>query len=160
MVIIPITLSDRKFAIEMPLSRKFSDKRITCLRRKIWRYQKGKSDDVTSRTDSTMDRRKLNLKNLAIYYLFQINSYCFWVFFPCHSCTELFVNIYLPSNLYPLKWTILLQFHPPYNFFAVNPGQITLFFSIMLKVQPKFTKFHIYCSSYPFFVITQLVHTL
>ena len=58
MVIIPITLSDRKFAIEMPLSRKFSDKRITCLRRKIWRYQKGKSDDVTSRTDSTMDRRK------------------------------------------------------------------------------------------------------
>jgi hypothetical protein len=100
------------------------------------------------------------LKNLAIYYLFQINSYCFWVFFPCHSCTELYVNIHLPSNLYPLKWTILLQFHPPYNFYAVNPGQITLFFSIMLKVQPKFTKFHIYCSSYPFFVITQLVHTL
>ena len=27
-------------------------------------------------------------------------------------------------------------------------------------VQLKSTKFHIYCSSYPIFVITQLVHTL
>jgi hypothetical protein len=102
---------------------------------------------------------KLNLKNLAIY-LSQINSYCFWVFFPCHSCIELYVNIYFPSDLYPLKSTILLQFHPPYNLYAVNPGQITFFFSIMLKVQLKSTKFHIYCSSYPICVITQLVHTL
>jgi hypothetical protein len=74
------------------------------------------------------------LRFLLELYTFSINSYCFWVFFPCHSCTELYVNIYLPSNLCPLKSTILLQFHPPYNFYAVNPGQITLFFPIMLKI--------------------------
>jgi hypothetical protein len=51
---------------------------------------------------------KLSGFKLDLYYLSQINSYCFWVFFPCHSCTELYVNIYLPSNLYPLKSTKIL----------------------------------------------------